>query len=638
MAPEMSTTTTALDAPSRGPRALIREGARRVSWAAVGLAGVVAVAAFLRLYDLGQNGYANEYYAAAVKSMLTGWHDFFFVSFDAGGFVSVDKPPLGLWTQAAFAKAFGFSGTNVILPQALAGTASVVVLYALVRRSFAPAAALLAAFALAVAPVSVAVDRDNMLEPLLVLTLLLAAWCCLRATESGRVSWALLTGLLLGLAFEIKTMQALIVLTVFALVFLWGADLSWPRRALHLALATLVLVPVALVWAVAVDLTPEDSRPWVGGSESNSAFDLMLGYNGLGRLSGGDNNTITLGGPGAPSFNPSLFDGGTPGALRLFDERLAAQVMWLLPLAAAGVLAAWRGPLLSRLDPARQQLVLWSGWIAVHVAVFSYAEGIFHGYYVALIAPAIAALVGIGLIAMWQRYREGGWRGWLLPAALLATGAFQLYVLSDFRSWNGWLSVLCGAGAVSAALVLALGKLRPDWWRVSLVAAGAGVVALFAAPIAWAVSPLLGPGNGVFPMAGPVQVVDFGSSSPTGAALGLPPNTLRFLLDNQGDTTFLVAVSDARTAAPLILQTGEPVMATGGFVGSDPILTPEKLDRLVAGNDIRFFRILPFGLDPDVQAWLTANCAVVDPANATNPLPRPSFNTLLDCAPDNDAG
>jgi 4-amino-4-deoxy-L-arabinose transferase-like glycosyltransferase len=305
--------------------------------------------------------------------------------------------------------------------------------------------------------------------------------------------------------------------------------------------------------------------------------------------------------------------------------------MWLLPLGVFGLVAAWRGPLWARLGPARQQLVLWAGWTAAHVLVFSYAKGIFHGYYVALLAPAIAALVGIGLVAMWRCYRDGGWRGWLLPVAFAATGAFEVYVLSDFRSWNGWLSVLCATGAFGAALALVVGRLRPDWWRVSFIAASAGVVALMAAPIAWAVSPLLSPVNGTFPMAGPVQVVDLSGPAPGGGLSSVPPETIRFLLENQDETTYLVAVSDARAAAPLILETGEPVMAMGGFVGGDPVLTPAKLEQLVAANDVRFFRVLPFGLDEEVLAWLGDNCTRIDPANPGSP--TPSINGLLDCAP-----
>jgi 4-amino-4-deoxy-L-arabinose transferase-like glycosyltransferase len=184
-------------APDR-MRAAVREPR---FWA---LAAVLALAGFADFYQLQREGFANLYYAAAIRSMLESWHNFFFNAFDPGGFVSVDKPPLGFWIQVASAKLLGYSGFSILLPEALAGIASVGVLYALVRRYFGTAAGLLAALFLAITPISVVTNRNNTIDSLLVLTVLLAAYSVSRAAEAGRLRWLLLGAVLVGLGFNIK--------------------------------------------------------------------------------------------------------------------------------------------------------------------------------------------------------------------------------------------------------------------------------------------------------------------------------------------------------------------------------------------------------------------------------------------------
>src|SRR5919202_3018574 len=249
-------------------------------WPRLALAAILILSAFLNLFWLPSEGYANTYYAAAVKNMLTSWHNFFFVSYDVG-FVSVDKPPLGLWLQAASAWLFGFSGLSILLPQAIAGILSVGLLYHLVRRAFGPVAALLAALALAVTPISVAVQRNNVMDALLILALLLAAWAFVVAAERGSLGWLLLGSVVVGLGFNIKMLQAFLILPAFYLQSLLAARTTWWRRFVHLGAATIVLLAVSLSWAVAVDLTPPGERPYVGSSPDDSVLGLIIGYNGF---------------------------------------------------------------------------------------------------------------------------------------------------------------------------------------------------------------------------------------------------------------------------------------------------------------------------------------------------------------------
>ena len=229
----------------------------------LGLTVILALSAFLNLSRLPREEYANVYYAATAKDMLRSWHNFFFVSYDAG-FVSVDKPPVGFWIQAASASLFGFHGWSLLLPQALAGVLSVAVLYHLVGRSFGPVAGLLAALALALTPISVATSRHNNLEGLLVLVVLLAAWAFILATETGRLRWLVVGGLVIGLGFNIKMLEAVLVLPAFYLLYVVAAPVCSRRRIKHLGLTTGVILAASLPWVLAVDLTPADQRPTTG--------------------------------------------------------------------------------------------------------------------------------------------------------------------------------------------------------------------------------------------------------------------------------------------------------------------------------------------------------------------------------------
>src|SRR5437660_6168926 len=239
-------------------------------WRRLALAVVMLISIFMNFYQPGQNGFGNLYYASAIRSMLDSWHNFFFVSFDPGGFVSIDKPPLGFWLQAASAKIFGFTPFSVLLPQALAGVLSVLLLYHLVRRHFGVVAGLLAALALALSPISVVTNRNITIDSTLALTLLLGAWTVLRAAETGRLRWLLLAAALVGLGFNIKMLEAYLVVPAFGVLYLLAAPKSLWKRIGHLALALVVLLAISASWIVAVDLTPASQRPYVDSTQDNS--------------------------------------------------------------------------------------------------------------------------------------------------------------------------------------------------------------------------------------------------------------------------------------------------------------------------------------------------------------------------------
>jgi len=628
------------------PREAVWERTIELSWERLALGAVLILAAILDFWQLDRIGYGNTYYAAAVRSMLTSWHAFFFNAFDPGGFVSIDKPPLGFWLQVGSAKLFGYSGLSLMLPQALAGVLSVAVLYRLVARTFGRVAGLLAALALAVMPINVAANRNNIIDSTLVLALLLGAWAVLRAAETGRLRWLALCGVLVGLGFNIKMLEAYLVVPAFGVLYLLAAPIRWTTRVWRLVAATLVLLVVSFSWAVAVDATPASQRPYVGSSGNNSEVNLALGYNGLERLTGrifggrgttarattpaansrpttGTGGASTGTGAGAQQVNAGGFtrgESGNPSPLRLFNSALGGQVSWLLPLALLGLVAAsWRTRLRIRphltLDRRQQSLVLWGVWLFTGAAFFSVA-GFFHTYYMVTLAPSIAALAGIGVVALWRDYRDAGWRGWALPVVLLITAAVQAYMLSAYPDWARWLTPLVVGLCLVAAAALVLIRLGVRLGlRAGLAAAALGVVGLLAAPAVWAADTVATSNGGGTPTAGPRPqdgaggfpgaATRSGRGADAGARYGgragggfggggnASANTalVRYLEAHQGNDRYLLATLNSMSAAPIIIATGKPVMALGGFSGADRIVTPSDLSTFVSDGTVRYFML-----------------------------------------------
>jgi 4-amino-4-deoxy-L-arabinose transferase-like glycosyltransferase len=525
---------------------------RWLAWHRMTLVGITLISVFMNFYQLGKNGYGS-YYPAAIRSMMDSWHTFFFAAYDPGGFVSIDKPPVGFWLEVASAKLFGFNSMSILLPQALAGVLSVLLLYYLVRRHFGVVAGLLAALALAVSPISVVTNRNDTIDSTLVLVLLIGAWAVLRAAETGRLRWLLLTAVIVGIGFNIKMLQAYLVVPAYGLLYLLAAPRSIWKRLLHLALAGLLLLVISLSWVVAVDLTPASQRPYVGSTQNNSELTLAFGYNGIQRLLGQSFTNTSTGGSrpsgnpirngtppaGAPSSGrfgagrgPSgggggvgggIFNTGSAGPPRLFIQPLAEQIAWLLPLAILGTVAlAWQRRPRLQSDRKQQSLVLWGTWLLTMGVFFSVAS-FFHQYYMTMMAPAIAALFGIGLVTMWQDYRSGGWRGWLLPIAIVVTIAEQIYLLISYPTWGRVLIPLLIMLCVVAVGILLIARIAPRLTiraikiRFISLALGIGVLAMLLTPTVWAAIPVFASTQADTLVAGPSSI---SSSTPGGGAFG----------------------------------------------------------------------------------------------------------------------
>jgi 4-amino-4-deoxy-L-arabinose transferase-like glycosyltransferase len=469
------------------------------------LAAVMSLAAVLNLWALARNGWANEYYAAAVKSMSGSWHDFLFASLDKGGVMTVDKPPLALWVQALSVRVFGFHSLSMLVPQALMGVASVALVYDLVRRRFGRVGGFVAALALALTPITVAISRHNNPDALLVLCCVAALWCTVRGLDPqarGRTRWLLAAGVCVGLGFETKMLVALVVVPGIVAAWLWVAPSA--RGRLH-ALRQLLagggaMLLVGGAWPLLVELTPAADRPWVSGTSDNRVLSLIFEYNGLGRVDG------QAGGPGGTGG--TMF-GGTPGPLRLLNSALGGQAGWLLGFALVGGIGILVASRMRRADARSGWLLALGGAFVTAAVLFSKASGILHPYYVSLLAPFAAALVGAGAAQL-----IGGGRSArvLAPLAVLAGVVVELVVRADYPGQLTWLPpVLIVVGALSMLALVAFSSRA-----VRVAAIGAALAALLAAPSVWAFDTLGHATSGTFPAGGPASVEAGGPGGPGG--------------------------------------------------------------------------------------------------------------------------
>jgi len=477
------------------------------------LAALLVLAAVLFLWGLSKNGWANDYYSAAVRSMAGSWHDFLYGSFDAKGLMTVDKPPLALWVEALSVKLFGFNSLAILVPQALMGIASVGLLYDLTRRRWGRAAGTLAGLALALTPVIVAVSRHNNPDALLVLCSVGALWCFVRALEHGATKWLVAAGICVGLGFEAKMGAALMVLPGMALAWLWVAPRGRLVAVRQLAWAGAALVAVALAWPVLVWLTPAASRPWVSGTNDNSIWSLIWEYNGFGRLEGQTGGPASFGG-GGPF-------GGASGLFRLLNESLGGQAGWLLGAATVGGLGIAALSRLRRTDPRTGWIIAVGGAFAVTAVAFSFAGGIFHPYYTSLLAPFAAALLG----ATFGQARSAGQSGRILGALAIGAGAIvELVVIDQSASDLGWLVVplvlvaIAAVGALLFADILARPGLSVARIRLAALACGLGI--LLVGPAIWSVETLGHPTSGTFPTGGPESASAMGGPG----GMGGPPS------------------------------------------------------------------------------------------------------------------
>ncbi|WP_086826972.1 glycosyltransferase family 39 protein [Allokutzneria sp. NRRL B-24872] len=563
----------------------------------VALSALLVGTAFLYLWDLGSSGTANSYYATAVQAASQSWKAWLFGSLDAGNVITVDKPPASLWLMGLSARMFGFSSWSMLVPQALAGVASVALLHAAVKRWSGPGAGLLAGTALALTPVAAIMFRFNNPDALLVLLLVAAAYCLVRALENGSTTWLLLCGAAIGFGFLTKMLQAFLVLPAFGLAYLVAAPTGLGKRVAQL-FGALGAVIVSAGWFIAlVELWPAADRPYIGGSTTNSALELALGYNGLSRIFG-QSSPGGGGGGGAMAGGGNLGFGGESGITRLFGESMGAEISWLLPAALIGLVAGlWFTRRAPRTDRTRAALIVWGGWLVVSGLVFSFMSGIVHPYYTVALAPAIGALVAISGRQLWLGRKNTSARA-ALALMIVSTGVWGAILLSRNGSWYtylGWAAF--GLSAVAATGVLVGAR------RLSAVLLAVTLISGLSGTAAYAAVTASVPHTGSIPMSGPR------------AQEGREPETDAELVDLLKATTtkWAAAAGGAQGAGGLQLASGRPVIAIGGFSGRDPAPTLEEFKALVAQGQVGYFisgggRGGPGG-NSEIATWVQENFA-----------------------------
>jgi 4-amino-4-deoxy-L-arabinose transferase-like glycosyltransferase len=624
-----------LSTPAARARRVLRGLAGQALWERPALIGLLLVTLLLYLWGLDRNGWANTYYAAAVQAATKSWKAFFFGSLDASNFITVDKSPAFLWVMDASARIFGVNSWSIQVPQAIEGVATVALTYAGVRRWFGPAAGLLAGAVVALTPVAALMFRYNNPDSLLLLLVTAGSYSTLRAVESGRTRWLVLAAALIGTGFLAKMLQAFLIVPVLVLVYLAAGRLPLLQRVKQLGLAGLTLLVASGWWVAIVELWPASSRPYVGGSQTNSVIELILGYNGFGRLNGNEVGSIggAIGGLGG-----TISRWGPTGWDRLFTSQFGGQISWLIPgaliLLGAGL---WYTRTAGRTDMARVALAVWGGWLLITGAVLSFAQGIIHPYYTIALAPPIGSLVGAGAVLLWRRRSEIGAR--LVMATAVAVTAWWSYVL--LARTPDWQPALRGAvivaGIAVPILIVGVSSLSK---RLTVAVAAAAIALSLAGPAAYTLQTVQTAHSGALVSAGPVALSADGFGGrhgvpggfrggitgaggfagprgvagpggfarggvnrvPSGFGGGGPrmgggflngsqagPQLAALLEANANEYQWVAATIDANSAAGYELASGQPVMAIGGFNGTDPAPTLAQFQQLVGEGKIHYF-------------------------------------------------
>ncbi|MFD7712945.1 ArnT family glycosyltransferase [Streptomyces sp. NPDC059786] len=680
-------------------------------WARPALLALLLVTGVLYLYDLSASGYANSFYSAAVQAGSESWKAFFFGSSDAANSITVDKPPAALWPMALSVRIFGLSSWAILVPEVLMAVATAGVLYAALRRRFGPAAGLIAGAVFALTPVAALMFRFNNPDALLALLMTVTVYCVVRALEDGRTKWLVWAGVAVGFAFLAKTLQAFLILPPLAVLYAVCAPVKVKKRFAQLGLSALAMVVAGGWWVAIVELWPASSRPYIGGSQNNSFLELTFGYNGLGRINGEETGSVGGGGGGGTG------QWGETGWDRMFNSEIGSQISWLLPAAlillVAGLVLTRKA---ARTDLVRGSFLAWGGSLLMTTLVFSYMAGIFHQYYTVALAPYIAAVVGMGAVALW-RERSRLWVSLTLAAAVTATAAWGYVLLNrtpDYLPWLKWLVLIGGlTGALGLIFVTRLSR------QLALAVVGLSLAASVAGPTAYTLSTLNtghtgsivtagpsgasmmggggrggGPGGGGFPGGGG-QNQQGGGNSQQGGGMGQPPTggngggfpgggqnqqgggssqqgngqsqgngqgqgngqnqqggmggpmgeggmggggmggllngatvsskAKKLLTADSDDYTWVAASIGSQNAASYQLATGKPVMAIGGFNGTDPSPTLAQFKKYVKEGKIHYFigggsmggGSSDSGSSSQITSWVEKNFKEVTVGSAT---------------------
>lgn len=556
----------------------------------LGFFGLLLAAAILYLWNLSSNGWGNAYYAAASQAGALDWKAFFFGSSDVGNGITLDKLPASIWVSSLSVRLFGLSSWSLLAPQALMGVGTVAFTYLTVRRHFRMTAAMLAGIVTLLTPAAAVLFRYNNPDALLTLLLAASLYLTLRAVEDGRWRWLLGAGIVVGLGFLTKSAQALIILPVLGLVYLFAGPGRAVRRLWQLLAALGMVVVSAGWWIVIAENWDAGSRPYAGGSFTNSFVEVILRQNGLGRIlgaaAGGSEQTEDIkSGPLKLLMYPIF---GTQGSWLL--------IIALMLLMTSLVLLRQR----PRLDPRRATLLLAGGWLLAYAGVFSFMSGVINPYYLVALAPPLGIVVGAGAQLSWPARR------WF-PFRIAHAAAFLVSTLlaAGYSSISGGLGSAVGlliVGAAACLTGLLLIRIRSGV-VVKPIAVAVTAVCLIG-PAVFTVSGVLLPHAGIWPAAALPTAKVFDSPLPEawpngtplsfrGTAIGhAPEKEVTDILAAEADTTrWTAATPGASNAARYQLASGASILPVGGFNGSSPFPTLDQFREYVRTGQVRYYLV-----------------------------------------------
>ncbi len=540
----------------------------------------------------------EPFYQAAVGSMALNWHNFFYGAFDPAGTVTIDKLPGAFWLQALSVRAFGNHTWTMVLPQVVAGMLTVVFLFKAVERLMGTAAGIAAAVILAASPATVALNRGNIADTTMTLFLVLAADAVSAAIMSGRQRHLVLAGLWIGFAFQAKMLEAWLVLPAFALAYLFARTDRWSHKLRQVAIGGLVAVVVSLSWMTMVTLTPAANRPYVDGSQNNSVYEQVFVYNGFGRTNPQSGFQQFTAGLHLPS---EILDGPSPAWNRLVQDGYGRDAGWLLPAA----LIVGVGGLFTR---RRSYFILWAGWLITMVPVFSDII-IFHSYYLGALAPPMAAIIGAGVVGLWEsrtEVRSVVARHRAAAAVVVAgTVVYSVWLIRSSGAvapnWLWPLAISIGGVAVALLVISAVWSNR-KLLTVALIAGAAAVLVIPATGSALVVSQQRGAFDTPFESAKTAAQWNalLGSSKAIGSFL---PQLEKL----QMGSPYVMAVYTSAVASEFIDVSGKEILPIGGFTGSIPEPTVSQLKSYIRQGKFHVVLVLGKSRDPRML-WITSHC------------------------------
>lgn len=638
-------------------------------WYLIVLVLISFLSFWINLYNISEYGYGNEYYAAAIRSMTQNFKNFFFVSFDPSGMISVDKPPLGLWMQAISVLIFGYNGWAMLIPQALAGTCSCIVLYILVSKYFSHQAGLLSSFMFSFTPIVVATSRNNTMDMQLVFTLLIATYFLFKSIEISKKRYLFIAGIFLGIGFNIKMLEAYLVLPTFVLVYLIFSREKLSKRIINGLISSTIMVVISFAWVLAVDLYPSDNRPYVDSSTNNSVSELIIGHNGLERIYGRQSGKSLMDDHNLKytkdsdyhskdklnsthqSYNDQIYQTsfnkfdhtnqsdslpnkdyknniqinrggneiGDASFLRLWNSNLYGQISWLLIFSGCSIIITIRKLTIRKLTLKEVTTIFWILWLITISIFFSFA-GFFHRYYLCILAPAISALCGIGTIEMYTELsNKSSWRQFILPFSLISTIIIEIIYVLNYKGLRTLLISLIIIMTILSLLCITISYIRHkellNYFSILFM-----LMAILIAPCYWAITPVMYVTNSTMPYAGPElasQPVNNFYKNYGGSSTNKLSGLQEYLVRNYKKGSFLVVSKRSSDVAQFIINTGLPAYAYGGFLGSDNSLTLDILKKYISDGKINYFLISDQDetgdQDFELLSYVKENALLIDP-------------------------